>query len=102
MVISFSLLSALNVKQASKDELVCIKGIGEKKAAAIIKFRKSKTFKSVDDLLELKGFGKGLVNNLKKDIKTVACGGKKSAKKKTSTTTSSSKKTDTKKTTESK
>ncbi|CAA6822861.1 MAG: Transcription initiation factor IIF beta subunit [uncultured Sulfurovum sp.] len=91
MAISLSLLSALNVQNASKDELMCIKGIGEKKANAIMKYRKSNKLKSADDLLELKGFGKVLVKNIEKDIKSVACGGKKSAKK------SDSKKSDSKK-----
>lgn len=87
MAISFSLLSALNAQKASKDELMCIKGIGEKKAAAIIKYRKSHTIKSAKDLLEIKGFGPALVKNVEKDIKSVACGGKKSTKKTTKTET---------------
>ena len=82
MVISLSLLSALNVQQASKDELMCIKGIGEKKASAVMKYRKSHKLKSAKDLLEIKGFGPALVKNVEKNIKSVACGGKKSSKKK--------------------
>ncbi|CAA6816390.1 MAG: Late competence protein ComEA, DNA receptor [uncultured Sulfurovum sp.] len=96
MAISLSLLSALNPQKASKDELMCIKGIGEKKAAAVIKYRKSNKLKSAEDLLNIKGFGKALVKNVQKDIKSVACGGKKSAKKKTSTNQTSTKKTTTK------
>jgi len=84
MAISLSLLSALNPQKASKDELMCIKGIGEKKANAIMKYRKSNKLKSADDLLEIKGFGKALVKNVKNDVKSVACGGKKSSKKKAS------------------
>lgn len=91
MTITLSLLSALNPQKASKDELMCIKGIGEKKASAIIKYRKKNKLKSAQDLLEIKGFGKSLVKNVQNDVKSVACGGKKSAKK--------SKKTDKKKTT---
>ena len=81
LAVTLSFLSALNVQKASKDELMCIKGIGEKKATAIMKYRKSHKLKSADDLLEIKGFGKVLVKNVQKDIKSVACGGKKSAKK---------------------
>ena len=91
MVISTSFLFSINPQTASKDELMCIKGIGEKKATAIIKHRKSNNLKSTDDLLEIKGFGKALVSNVKNNTKSVACGGKKSAKK------SSNKKTTTKK-----
>ncbi|CAA6823133.1 MAG: Late competence protein ComEA, DNA receptor [uncultured Sulfurovum sp.] len=105
MAMSISLLSALNVQSASKDELMCIKGIGDKKANQIMKYRKSGKLKSTDDLLELKGFGKVLVKNIKQNIKSVACGGKKTTKKTTtkkstnkSIKETSSKKTDTKKT----
>ena len=92
LVVTLSFLSALNVQNASKDELMCIKGIGEKKATAIMKYRKSHKLKSAQDLLEIKGFGKVLVKNVEKNIKSVACGGKKSSKK-------SSSKKETKKTT---
>ena len=120
MAISVSFLfSAINVQTASKDELMCIKGIGEKKANAIMKYRKSKKLKSIDDLIEIKGFGKGIIANVKKGTKSVACGGKKTTKKatpkkntskKSSTkkedkkkiTTSSKKTSDTKKSSENK
>ena len=82
MAMSVSLLfSAINVQTASKKELMCIKGVGEKKAEALLTYRKSHKLESVDDLLEIKGFGKVLVSNVKKEIKSVACGGKKSDKK---------------------
>ena len=120
MALSVSFLfSAINVQTASKDELMCIKGIGEKKANAIMKYRKSKKLKSIDDLIEIKGFGKGIIANVKKGTKSVACGGKKTTKKatpkkntskKSSTkkedkkkiTTSSKKTSDTKKSSENK
>ncbi len=84
LALTLSFLSAINVQTASKDELMCIKGIGEKKANSILKYRKSHKLKSADDLLDIKGFGKGLVKNVQKNVKSVACGGKKSAKTKTS------------------
>ena len=100
LVLMLSFVSALNVQKASKDELMCIKGIGEKKASAIIKYRKSHKLKSADDLIEIKGFGKALIKNIQKNVKAVACGGKKSAKstvKKSSSKKSTSKKSSTKK-----
>ena len=97
LAISLSFLSAINVQKASKDDLMCIKGIGEKKALAIIKYRKSHTLKSAKDLLEIKGFGKALVKNVEKDIKAVACGGKKSTKKSSTKKSSNSKSNKTKK-----
>ena len=82
MIMSVSFLfSAINLQTASKDELMCIKGIGEKKAEAVLKYRKSHKIKSADDLIQIKGFGKTIISNVKKDIKSVACGGKKLDKK---------------------
>jgi competence protein ComEA len=76
------LFSAINLQTASKKELMCIKGIGEKKAQAIIEYRKKNKIKSVDELLNIKGFGKGLIENIKKEVKTQKCGGKKDTSKK--------------------
>ena len=82
MALSVSFLfSAINIQTASKDELMCIKGIGEKKATAILKYRKSNKVKSADDLINIKGFGKVIIANVKAGKKSVACGGKKTAKK---------------------
>ena len=100
LALTASFLAAINVQKASKDELMCIKGIGEKKAAAIIKYRKSNKLKSAKDLLDIKGFGDALVKNVQKDLKSVACGGKsskKSPKKKSSTKKTDSKKNSSKK-----
>ena len=103
MVLSVSFLFSINVQTASKDELMCIKGIGEKKAAAIIKYRKTTKLKSADDLINIKGFGKVMIKNVKSDIKSVACGGKKTTTKKaTSDKKKSDKKTTTKKKSEKK
>ena len=44
-----------------------IKGIGDKKADAIIEYRKTTTIKSADDLKNIKGFGDSIVNNIKSD-----------------------------------
>jgi len=99
LALTASFLAAINVQKASKDELMCIKGIGEKKATAIIKYRKTNKLKSAKDLLDIKGFGDALVNNVQKDTKSVACGGKASKKspKKKPSSKDSTKKTDSKK-----
>jgi len=95
MVLSVSFLfSAINLQTATKDELMCIKGIGEKKAMAIITHRKSNKINSVDDLMELKGFGKGIITSIKKGTKTVKCGGKKTTPKKSTPKKTEKKKTD--------
>ncbi len=47
----------VNIKTASKDELMQIKGIGEKTAKSIISFRDTFDLKSNNDLLLIKGIG---------------------------------------------
>ncbi len=75
-----TLMATMNVNKASKEELMSISGIGEKKAEAIIKHRKKHgKFKSIDDLKNVKGIGDALIANIKK-------GKKKSVKKKSGTT----------------
>ena len=92
MALSVSFLfSAINLQTASKKDLMCINGIGAKKAEAILKYRKANKLKSADDLLKIKGFGKGVVANVKAGKKTVACGGKKTAKKPTNKKTKAKK-----------
>jgi competence protein ComEA len=71
------LFGAIDVQTATKSELMSIKGIGAKKADSIIEYRKTNKLSSVDDLKNVKGIGKGIVNNVKNDIKS----GDKKAKK---------------------
>lgn len=61
-------LSQLN--SATKAELTEIKGIGEVKAAAIIKERKKETFTSFEDLQRVKGIGKVIADNIKNDVRS--------------------------------
>ena len=48
----------ININTADKEMLMSIKGIGEKRAQAIIDYRKEHgPFKSVNELAEIKGLG---------------------------------------------
>jgi len=48
----------VNINTASSEQLQSVKGIGEKTAAAIIAYRESHgAFKSVEDLVRVKGIG---------------------------------------------
>src|ERR1051326_256308 len=61
--------AAVNVNTASKDELVSVKGIGEKRAQAIIDYRtKNGPFKTVDDLEKVPGIGPGIMKQIKSQI----------------------------------
>jgi competence protein ComEA len=73
LVLSTSVLFGMSLSKlnsASKEDLMQINGIGEKKAAAIIKERKKGKFKSYDDLAErVGGIGTQTAANIKNDVK---------------------------------
>ncbi len=59
----------ININQAEKEELMTLNGVGEKKAEKIIEYREEKgSFKSIDDLKNVNGFGDKTVESLKETI----------------------------------
>ncbi len=61
--------AAVNLNTATKEELDAVKGIGPVKAQAIVDYRqKNGSFKSVDDLKNVKGFGEKSVAKMKADL----------------------------------
>lgn len=64
------MLAALNLQTATKEELMGIKGIGDKKADQIIEYRKTNKINSPEDLKNIKGFGNSIVSNIEKANKT--------------------------------
>lgn len=53
----------ININTAGKEALMLVKGIGEKRAEAIITWRqKNGPFKSVDELVGINGIGKSIVD----------------------------------------
>lgn len=63
------IFASINLQTASKEELMSIKGIGDKKAEQILEYRKSNTINSVEDLKNIKGFGDSIISNIKNDIR---------------------------------
>ena len=62
-------MAAVNLNTAGKDELQAVKGIGPKKADAIIEYRKKYgSFKTVDDLKNVTGFGDKSVANIRSEL----------------------------------
>lgn len=62
-------LAAVDLNTADKAALESIKGIGPAKAEAIIKYRTEHgAFKSVDDLVNVKGFGKKTVDKIRNEV----------------------------------
>lgn len=69
LAFSMPAFAAVNLNTATQAELETVDGIGPKKAQAIIDYRKKNgSFKSVDELDNVPGFGKKTVDTLRKDI----------------------------------
>ena len=61
---------AININTDDIQELIKLKGIGEKKAEAIIAWRKENgDFKTVDQLLEVKGIGEATLSANRENIR---------------------------------
>jgi competence protein ComEA len=59
----------ININSATKEELMTLRGIGEVKAEAIIKYREQYgDFKTIEELINIKGIGEKTIENIKKDI----------------------------------
>lgn len=60
----------VSINNATKDELMTLKGIGEAKALAIIEYReKNNGFKVLEDILNVSGIGEAAFNKIKDFIK---------------------------------
>lgn len=75
LLVSFALagaaMAAVNINTATKEELMTLKGVGEKRAQEIIDYRaKHGPFKSVDDLEKVPGIGPSLMKQIRSDVTT--------------------------------
>lgn len=68
VILAFSLFAKVNINTATAQQLSSLSGIGPKKAQAIIEYRKAHgPFKSINDLIKVKGIGPKMVEKLKKE-----------------------------------
>ncbi|MDD2227995.1 MAG: helix-hairpin-helix domain-containing protein [Candidatus Neomarinimicrobiota bacterium] len=58
----------LDIRSAGREELMTLRGIGEKRAQDIISFRQKKPFSSVNQLLQVKGIGAKTYANILPDL----------------------------------
>jgi competence protein ComEA len=66
---TFTVLAKININTATKDELTTLKGIGEVKAEAIIKYREYYGgIRSIEELININGIGEKTIENIKNDI----------------------------------
>ena len=71
-IIAFPVLATVNINTATQSELEAVKGLGPAKARAIITYREANGgFKTVDELDNVKGFGKASIEKLRDEL-TVA------------------------------
>lgn len=64
------LFAGIDINTATAEEFAGLKGIGKKKAEAIVKLREKQggKFSSVEDLLKVKGIGKKTLANIKGEL----------------------------------
>jgi competence protein ComEA len=68
--------SIVDLNTATLDELVALPGVGEKRAQAILDARKERGgFKSVDDLLDVRGIGSANLEKLRPHLRLGGKGG---------------------------
>ena len=61
-------VSLVNINTATKEELMGLPGIGERKADSIIEYRKSKSFSSPEDIMNISGIKEAAFNKIKDKI----------------------------------
>ncbi len=58
----------ININTASKEQLMTLKGVGEKIVDRIIEYRDAHPFKTIEDLMNVKGIGQKKFDKLKELI----------------------------------
>lgn len=60
---------AVNINTANKEVLTTLKGIGERRAEAIISYReKYGPFKSIEELMEISGIGQSILEDNRENL----------------------------------
>jgi competence protein ComEA len=67
-VFFISLFAKVDLNTATMEQLYTLKGIGYKKAVAIIEYRKEHNFTKIEDIMKVKGIGKKLFEKIKSEI----------------------------------
>ena len=68
-LVALPVFAAVDINTATQSELEVVKGLGPAKAKAIITYRETNgNFKHLDELDNVKGFGKASVEKLKEEL----------------------------------
>ena len=81
LLCSGAALAALNLNTATREELVALPGIGPAKAQAILDYRNAHgSFKSIEELKDVKGIGAKRYEKLKGELTLVGTSAKPAAR----------------------
>jgi competence protein ComEA len=61
-------LFAVNLNTANAEELSALKGVGESTAQKIIEYRSTHKFSSIEEVMKIKGIGQKKFDAIKKDL----------------------------------
>jgi len=67
------LVATVDINSANVKELTTLKGIGPKKAESLLNYRKSHCFKTVDEIVKVKGIGKKTLEKNRKNLRVGVC-----------------------------
>lgn len=68
------MFASVDINKANEKELTKLHGVGAKKAAKIVAFRKENgCFKSIEDLVQVKGIGPKTIEKNRKDMTLSEC-----------------------------
>jgi competence protein ComEA len=68
------LFSSVDINNATAEEFTTLKGVGAKKAQTIVEYRKAiKCFKSIDELIQVKGIGDSTLSKNKDNLTLGKC-----------------------------
>jgi comEA protein len=73
-------VAAVDLNTASEEQLTSLPGIGPSKAKAIIEYRQANPFRSVEEVMNVRGIGESTFENLKSQL-TVGAAAKDSVKR---------------------
>ena len=59
---------SVNINTAPKEELMLLNNIGKSKAEAIVEYRKTKPFETIEDIMNVKGIGLKMFERIKNNI----------------------------------
>ena len=73
LALGLTLFASVDINNASVKGLTTLKGIGQKKAEAIVSYRKDHCFQNIDELKKVKGIGKKIIEKNRSAIEIGKC-----------------------------